>query len=63
MLQVVRASTLSNNAVTTKELNYLLRFLAPAACRNPDIFAGKNKGKQRRIGTETKNLQEKRVGM
>jgi len=37
--KVVRASTLSNNAVTTKELNYLLRFLAPAACRNPDIFA------------------------
>lgn len=40
MEKVIRASTLSNNAATTKEIHYLLRFLAPAACRNPEIFTG-----------------------
>ena len=40
--QVVRSATLGNNAATTRELHYILRFLAPAAARNPAIFTGKH---------------------
>ena len=38
--KVVRSATLGNNAATTRELHYILRFLAPAAARNPGIFTG-----------------------
>ena len=38
--KVIRASTVSSNSYTTKELHYLLlRVLAPAACRSPSMFA------------------------
>ena len=37
--KVIRASTVSSNTYTTKELHYLLRVLAPAACRSPSMFA------------------------
>jgi hypothetical protein len=40
MEKVIRTATISNNAATTKELHYLLRYLAPAACRNPAMFTG-----------------------
>ncbi len=41
MEKVIRAATISNNAATTKEFHYLMRYLAPAASRNPAIFKGK----------------------
>ena len=44
MEKVIRAATISNNAATTKELHYLLRYLAPAACRNPAMFTGNKVG-------------------
>ena len=37
--KVIRSSTVSSNSYTTKELHYLLRVLAPAACRAPSMFA------------------------
>lgn len=37
--KVIRASTASSSSYTTKELHYLLRVLAPAACRSPYMFA------------------------
>merc|ERR1712038_32621 len=37
--KVIRASTASSSSYTTKELHYLLRVLAPAACRSPQMFA------------------------
>ena len=40
MEKVIRASTISNTMATTRELHYLLRFLAPAASRNQQIFTG-----------------------
>jgi hypothetical protein len=40
MEKVIRAATISNNAATTKEFHYLMRYLAPAASRNPAIFKG-----------------------
>ena len=39
MEKVIRSSTINTNASNTKELHYLLRMLAPAACRSPDLFA------------------------
>lgn len=39
MEKVVRSSTVNSNSSNTKEFHYLLRMLAPAACRAPDIFA------------------------
>ncbi|UYV80320.1 HUWE1 [Cordylochernes scorpioides] len=39
MEKVVRSSTAgSSTPLSSKELHYVLRVLAPAACRNPDIF-------------------------
>ena len=38
MEKVIRASTINSSSYTTKELNYLLRILAPAACRSPSVF-------------------------
>ena len=37
--KVVRGSTVQSNQYSTKELHYLLRMLAPAACRAPQMFA------------------------
>lgn len=37
-LQVVRSSASNNSMSGAKELHYLLRLLAPAACRNPQLF-------------------------
>ena len=39
MEKVIRSSTINSNASNTKELHYLLRVLAPAACRSPNLFA------------------------
>ena len=39
MEKVIRSSTINSNASNTKELHYLLRMLAPAACRSPNLFA------------------------
>ena len=39
MEKVIRSSTINTNASNTKELHYLLRMLAPAACRSPNLFA------------------------
>ena len=39
MEKVIRSSTINSNASNTKELHYLLRMLAPAACRSPTLFA------------------------
>ncbi len=38
MEKVVRSSTANSNSTTTKELHYLLRVLAPAACRTSNVF-------------------------
>ena len=38
MEKVIRSSTMTTNASNTKELHYLLRMLAPAACRAPQMF-------------------------
>ena len=38
VLQVVRSSASNNNMSGSKELHYLLRLLAPAACRHPQLF-------------------------
>jgi hypothetical protein len=35
---MIRAKVLSTRASTCKELHYLLRVLAPIACRSPDLF-------------------------
>ena len=35
--KVVRGSTVQSNQYSTKELHYLLRMLAPAACRAPQV--------------------------
>lgn len=35
---MIRAKVLSTGASTCKELHYLLRVLAPIACRCPDLF-------------------------
>ncbi len=39
MEKVIRSSTINSSASNTKELHYLLRMLAPAACRSPSLFA------------------------
>ncbi len=39
MEKVVRSSTANSSSVTTKELHYLLRVLAPAACRTSSLFS------------------------
>jgi E3 ubiquitin-protein ligase HUWE1 len=39
MEKVIRSSTINSSASNTKELHYLLRMLAPAACRSPALFA------------------------
>ena len=36
MEKIIRSSTASGTSPTTKELHYLLRSLAPAACRDPE---------------------------
>ncbi|KAK7072125.1 E3 ubiquitin-protein ligase huwe1, partial [Halocaridina rubra] len=38
MEKVVRSSASNNNMSGAKELHYLLRLLAPAACRDPQLF-------------------------
>jgi len=38
MEKVIRSSTANSNSTTTKELHYLLRVLAPAACRTSPVF-------------------------
>ncbi len=38
MEKVVRSSTVTTNSANTKEIHYLLRVLASAACRAPDLF-------------------------
>jgi len=38
MEKIIRSSAATSTAATTKELHYLLRSLAPAACRQPDTF-------------------------
>ncbi len=38
MEKAIRSSTVNSNSSNTKELHYLLRMLAPAACRSPEIF-------------------------
>ena len=38
MEKVVRSATTSSNSPNTKELHYMLRTLAPAACRSPEVF-------------------------
>ena len=39
MEKVVRSSTANSSSTTTKELHYLLRVLAPAACRTATLFS------------------------
>merc|ERR1719341_942765 len=38
MEKIIRSSAATSTAATTKELHYLLRSLAPAACRHPATF-------------------------
>ena len=38
MEKIIRSSTATGTSPTTKELHYLLRSLAPAACRDPETF-------------------------
>merc|ERR1719270_2663383 len=38
MEKIIRSSAATSTAATTKELHYLLRSLAPAACRDPPTF-------------------------
>ena len=38
MEKIIRSSAVTSTAATTKELHYLLRSLAPAACRHPATF-------------------------
>merc|ERR1719317_1157245 len=38
MEKIIRSSAATSTAATTKELHYLLRSLAPAACRHPPTF-------------------------
>merc|ERR1719187_2866380 len=38
MEKIIRSSAATSTAATTKELHYLLRSLAPAACRQADTF-------------------------
>jgi hypothetical protein len=38
LFSLQRSSTSNNNSTTTKELHYLLRVLAAAACRTPTVF-------------------------
>ena len=38
MEKIIRSSAGASTAATTKELHYLLRSLAPAACRQPETF-------------------------
>ena len=38
MEKIIRGSAASSNSPTTKELHYMLRSLAPAACREPTTF-------------------------
>ena len=35
---MIRAKAMSTGASTCKELHYLLRVLAPIACRSPSLF-------------------------
>ncbi len=39
MEKVIRSATMSNNTPNTKEFHYMLRTLAPAASRCPEVFA------------------------
>lgn len=39
MEKVIRSTTVNSSASSNKELHYLLRMLAPAACRSPQLFA------------------------
>ena len=43
MEKVVRSSTANSSSTTTKELHYLLRVLAPAACRTSTVFTDVSK--------------------
>ncbi len=43
MEKVVRSATMSSNSPNTKELHYMLRTLAPAACRSPEVFVAVSK--------------------
>ena len=38
MEKIIRVSAATSNSPTTKELHYMLRSLAPAACREPATF-------------------------